>query len=73
MFKKVVNKEGLKQQQCLERFHSLQQERPGFNLVQVTILESSGRVGGRIRTYYGHGWYGDLGAMVGKVTSFVNG
>ena len=27
------------------------------------MLEISGRVGGRMFTYYGHGWYGDLGAM----------
>jgi len=30
---------------------------------KVTILEASDRVGGRIYTKYGDGWYGDLGAM----------
>jgi len=30
---------------------------------KVTILEGSDRVGGRIYTHYGKGWYGDLGAM----------
>ena len=26
-------------------------------------MEASDRVGGRIHTYYGNGWYADLGAM----------
>ncbi len=43
--------------------NSLRGERFDINLAQVTILESSERVGGRILTYYGHGWYGDLGPM----------
>jgi len=30
---------------------------------KVTILEASGRIGGRIYTKYGDGWYGDIGAM----------
>jgi len=30
---------------------------------EVTILEATGRVGGRAFTYHGDGWYGDLGAM----------
>ena len=45
------------------------------------MLESSGRVGGRIFTYYGKTkqgkrWYGDLGAMRfpgSKSQPFVNG
>ena len=31
--------------------------------IQVTVLESSNRVGGRIKTYRGADWYADLGAM----------
>ena len=33
--------------------------------LQVTLLESSERVGGRVDTYYAEdgSWYGDLGAM----------
>jgi hypothetical protein len=63
MFKKV--KKGRNQATTLSGNISTacNKKMPGFNLVQVTILESSGRVGGRIRTYYGHGWYGDLGPM----------
>ena len=30
---------------------------------KVTMLEAQDRVGGRIYTHYGDGWYGDLGAM----------
>ena len=34
-----------------------------FPSSRVTMLESSTRVGGRVFTHYGEGWYGDLGAM----------
>jgi len=30
---------------------------------KVTLLESSDRAGGRVYTYYGDGYYGDMGAM----------
>ena len=33
----------------------------------MNILESMRRVGGRVFTHYGDGWYGDLGAMRSKL------
>lgn len=30
---------------------------------EVTLIESTDRVGGRVQTHYGDGWYGDLGPM----------
>ena len=29
----------------------------------MSLVEASHRVGGRMLTHYGEGWYGDLGAM----------
>ena len=41
----------------------MQPETKDMFYAQVTILEASARIGGRIHTYYGRDWFAELGAM----------